>query len=250
MANITASLNASIVAGDGLTGNGALTKLITGLSFATAVNMQYLFPETIGVAPPAQPVCTPGTGGSMTSGNYLVKITYVNAPQGESLPSVESASQTVSSSGTLVVTSPAASSPATAYNVYITASGGSTGTETLQNVAPIAIGTNYTQTAAVSAGAALPGANTTLVFQFTLPQSPAQAVYVRNLSTSSQVASVAWTKQGGTSVAVCDLIAGAAGVGSSIMLWEVAAGTNQGGITAVNVTVSAVQAVVDAFFAG
>jgi hypothetical protein len=176
--SITSSLNLAIVSTDG---SASLSKSVTGLSFI-GINEMYIQPQVIGVNPPLQPVCTPTTGGSMAAGNYLVKITYVNAPQGESLPSPESASATVAASGKLTVASPAASSPATGYNVYITAAGGSTNTETKQNTNPIPIGTNYVQSAAVSAGAALPGSNSTLTYSVPLPQTPAQLVYLRNLA--------------------------------------------------------------------
>src|SRR5574340_161757 len=213
----------------------ALQVNVTGLSFV-GIDEEYRETQVIGVAAPAQPACTPGTGGSMVSGNYLVKTTYVDAPQGESLPSPESTSQTVASSGTLEVNSPAASGSAQFYNVYITAAGGASGTETLQNATPIPIGTNYTQSAAVSAGAALPVTNTTLTFAPDIPEKPAQVVYLRNVSPSSQVVSALWTKQGGTSQPVLDLV-----VNAAIAFLEPTAGAQQGGITALSLVASAPQ---------
>ena len=91
--SITSSLSLSIITSDG---QATMTKSVTGLSFV-GVNEMYAQPLVVGVAPPAQPTATPDTGGSMTAGAYLVKISYVNAPQGESLPSPESASATVAS---------------------------------------------------------------------------------------------------------------------------------------------------------
>lgn len=176
--SITSSFTLAIVTTDG---SASLTKPVTGLSFP-GIQQDYISPLTIGVAPPPQPTCTPGAGGSMTAGNYLVKITYTNAPQGESLPSTESTSQTVSASGKLTVASPPASGSATGYNVYITAAGGSTNTETKQNTNPIPIGTPYVQSAAVTSGSALPGSNTTLSYTAVISQSPVQLGYVRNLA--------------------------------------------------------------------
>ncbi|HEV2378706.1 MAG TPA: hypothetical protein VG206_02805 [Terriglobia bacterium] len=234
----------TIQLGDNL-GNQAFVKSITGLQYS-GVNSSYQAGQLLGVAPPAQPVCTPGTGGSMVAGNYLVKITYVNAPQGESLPSAESVSETVASSGTLVVTSPSASSPATGYNVYITAAGGSTGTETKQNATPIAIGTNYTQSAAVTSGAALPATNSTLTWNPTFPVTPAQFGYVRNVSAvNGPSLAVSWTAQGGGSLKVLDLVPEA-----EISFCEVSAGAGIGGITAMAIVASAVQAGVEIVLVG
>jgi len=176
---LSSSLNLSITSSDG---SSTWTKPVTGLAFTQGRNQMYPQGLTIGTpAPVAAPTITPGTGGSMSSGVYKVKLTYVDAPGGESTPSPESTA-TVSASGTLLVASPAASNSAQYYNVYITAAAGSTGTETLQNSSPIPIGTNYTQSAAVASGAALPSSNSTLAWTVPLPQTPAQAAYIRNLA--------------------------------------------------------------------
>lgn len=233
---ITSTFTRTMALGDGgSTPNVAMNKQIveqyTGSSFL------YNPSQLVGVNAPSAPTCTPGTGGSMVAGNYLVKITYANAPQGESLPSAESTSQTVASSGTLIVTSPAISSPATHYNVYITAAGGSTGTETKQNSSPIPIGTNYVQSAAVSSGAALPGSNTTLVWAPTLPAT-VQVAYIHNLGGGHL--NVQWTRTGGSSQNVIDLVSGA-----DISFSEPSAGAGLGGITALTLTPDAVQTSVD-----
>ncbi len=230
----------SILTSDGISGNTPSTKVVSGLAYS-GTNGGYVSPQTIGVAAPAQPVGTAGTSGSMTAGIYLIKVTYVNAPQGESLPSVESAAVTVSASGTLTVTSPAASSPATGYNVYITAAGGSSGTETKQNSTPIAIGTNYVQSAAVSSGASLPGSNSTLIFTPTFPATPIQSFYIRNtmVANSGNVASITWTPQGGSSNKALDLVPQAA------ILFCEPSGTTTGGITALSITVNQVQSTLE-----
>jgi hypothetical protein len=190
---------------------------------------------------------TTGGTGSVAAGNYRVVVTYVNAPQGESLTSAESASLTVLSSGTITVPSPAASAPATAYNVYITAANGASGTETKQNSSPILIGVPYTRTTAITAGTSLPSSNSTLTYVADLGVTPAQVVYLRNkaVAGSGQVASITWTPQGGTSASVLDLQPQAA-----LCFLEPAAGVSQGGISALTITVNAVQTPVETFFAG
>jgi hypothetical protein len=184
--------------------------------------------STAGTVPTSN---TTGTAGSVAVGTYFVKVTYVNAPQGESLPSPESVQITALASSSIVVPSPPASAAAAAYNVYITAANGATNTETKQNTSPVPIGTNYTQSAAITAGAAMPGSNTTLNYTFTLPQSPAQAVYLRNLTAVGGASmAVTWTPQGGASVKTLDLVPQAA-----ILFLEPVAGNGVGGITALSV---------------
>ena len=243
---ITSSCTLTMSVSDGINGNTALQKQIPGssLSFTGSVET-YVQSQLVGsAAPTAAPTCTPGTGGSMAAGNYLVKVTYVNAPQGETTPSPESTSQTVAASGTLTVNSPPASAPASAYNVYMTAAGGASGTETKQNSSPIPIGTNYVQTAAVTAGSALPGSNTTLTLTPVLTIIPLQFVYVRNISTSI-VVSLSWTPQGGSSNKVLDLVPNAA-----IVAVEPTAGTALGGITAWSVTAASPGASIEWLWTG
>jgi hypothetical protein len=123
-------------------------------------------PKPIALSAPAAPTGSVSTasgtlsGGTSPTGDYFVKITYVNS-FGESLPSAETGPGTfhLSANGNITVNSPIASGNATGWNVYIS---GTTGTETKQNGGtPVAIGTNYTQSVALVGGAALPGANTT-----------------------------------------------------------------------------------------
>lgn len=105
---------------------------------------------------PAAPVLSAVAGGTLAATTYYVKITYTNAI-GETLPSPES-SLAVVADDVLSVASPAATSGATGWNVFVSTA---TGTETLQNSSPIAIGTAWQEpTTGLIAGAALPTANT------------------------------------------------------------------------------------------
>ncbi len=111
--------------------------------------------------PPAAPTLAAVTGTAPVAGVYGVEITYVNAA-GETLAS---ASSPITTSGTttiaIQVTSPSAYYNATGWNAYFTTAGETT-TYYKQNTAAIAIGTAYTQSAAiVTTGAAPPSANTT-----------------------------------------------------------------------------------------
>ncbi len=76
---------------------------------------------------------------------------------GETLASTE-ASLAVAANHVLTVQSPPAIAGATGWNVYLSTA---TGTETKQNAAPIAIGTNFQEpNTGLIAGAALPATNT------------------------------------------------------------------------------------------
>lgn len=91
-------------------------------------------------ANPAAPTTSTSSAGLLAGVTAYVKTTYVGG-FGETEPSGET-SQVVASNHVLVVTSPAAATGATGYNVYV---GTAAGTETLQNASPIAIGTNWTE---------------------------------------------------------------------------------------------------------
>jgi len=99
---------------------------------------------------PATPTTGTTSGGSLTGATYYVKVTYVG-PFGETLASGE-ATQIIATNNLLTVTSPAAATDATGYNVYASIA---TGTETLQTAAPIAIGTNWTQPTSGLSGSAV-----------------------------------------------------------------------------------------------
>jgi hypothetical protein len=88
---------------------------------------------------------------------YFVKITYVTA-SGETTPSSE-ASLAVAASHVLSVASPAASTGAIGWTVYVSTASGA---ETKQNASPLAIGTAWQEpNAGLVAGAAPPAVNTT-----------------------------------------------------------------------------------------
>lgn len=110
------------------------------------------------VNPPSAPILGTTPGGTLALTTYFVKITYVTASGGETTPSAE-ASQIILLNNLLTVASPGASSPATAYNVYVSAT---TNTETKQNATPIPLGTNWTEPASgLLTGSALPSRNGT-----------------------------------------------------------------------------------------
>lgn len=110
-----------------------------------------------GLAAPTAPSLSSVAGGSLGGTTYFAKITYQTA-QGETVPSGES-SLAVAANNLLKVTSPSAAAGATGYNVYVSTS---SGTETKQNTAPIAIGTAWTEpTSGLIAGASPPAASPT-----------------------------------------------------------------------------------------
>ncbi len=109
-------------------------------------------------APPAVPTLAATAGGTLTSqGTMYVRVTFVTA-FGETNPSGESF-LAIPDNNELVVSAPTnAPSTATGWNCYI---GKSSGGETLQNTTAIALGVNYTLTAAPTiTGAACPGSLT------------------------------------------------------------------------------------------
>jgi hypothetical protein len=109
--------------------------------------------------PTVAPTLASSAGGTMAATTYYVVYTYTDA-QGQTVASPE-ASLAVAADYLLTVTSPAASTNATGYNVYV---GTATGQETLQNSSPIALGTNWTEpTSGLIAGTALPTINSTAV---------------------------------------------------------------------------------------
>lgn len=106
-------------------------------------------------ASPAAPTLGTTSGGTITGATYYAKVTYVGG-FGETEPSGET-SQAISTNNLLTLTSPAASGDATGYNVYVSTA---SGTEALQNAAPIAIGTGWTQpTTGLVAGTTPPTIN-------------------------------------------------------------------------------------------
>lgn len=103
----------------------------------------------VGVAaPPLAPSLSAAlSGGTVDDGVYGVVITYLNAT-GETLASAASyiySKSTTANQGTITVASPAASTNATKYKVYMTAKNG--GPLLLQNTTGTNLGTNFTLSA-------------------------------------------------------------------------------------------------------
>lgn len=89
--------------------------------------------------PPGTPSLSEVSGGTLAATTYYVVITYTNST-GQTTASAE-ASLAVAANNLLSVASPAASTAATGWNVFVSTS---SGTETLQNSSPIPIGTAWT----------------------------------------------------------------------------------------------------------
>lgn len=98
------------------------------------------------VATPATPALTAGSSGSLATGAVYVRTTYVSA-LGETVGSPEAQIAVTGPSGSVQVTSPPAVTGATGYSIYAAPAPNA---ETLQNTAPVAIGTNYSITTLMS----------------------------------------------------------------------------------------------------
>ena len=109
-------------------------------------------------APIAGTAAVSTTSGTLPSGNYSFKITYTNV-YGETLPSAESTTYTLSASGNLSVNGPIVQGNASGWNLYVTATPGSGWTK--QNTTPVAIGTAYVKSTPLNSGAVPPVINTT-----------------------------------------------------------------------------------------
>lgn len=113
--------------------------------------------ETGVIATPSAPGLSTVASVGATGQTVFVTVTLVNAA-GETDASPES-TLVVPAASLPVVVSPAQVSNAFGYNVYAS---DTTGTETLQNTAPIPIGQNYTlQDTLVTTGGSAPSTNTT-----------------------------------------------------------------------------------------
>jgi hypothetical protein len=115
---------------------------------------------------PQSPITLVVTGGALLSRTYYVRLTFVDDSGGQSVGSDTSVSQYIPANMLFYVKSPTIPFGANAsgvlynqYNVYVgTVEGG----ETLQNVAPISIGTDWQEpsTGLITTGAALPSSST------------------------------------------------------------------------------------------
>lgn len=135
--------------------------------------------------------------GSLSAGTYYVKIAYYNST-GIGIASPE-ASITLSGTGKIIVTAPVLQpASATGYKVYVSTT---TGTETLQGTS--SAWSNYTQSAALVAGAALPSSNGSACSVYfsdeLIPTGTGYSVNLRNRA-GSQIAGFpqTWCTFGGT----------------------------------------------------
>lgn len=139
-----------------------------------------------GDAAVAAPVLSSNLGsGSLAAGTYFVRYTWANGT-GESQASAER-SFTLTSAGTLVVQAPSGvPQAATSMKVYISASSGS---ETLQGNVSVNNGVlagNFSQSAALTAGAAVPTTNTALCqIRFNDELQPSYTGYVVTFTNTS-----------------------------------------------------------------
>lgn len=110
---------------------------------------------------PQAPHSTTASGGALSARRYYLRVTFVDAAGNESLPS-ETAEQWVAASSLITVKAPqpelsvgSAGISYTSYNVYASTTEGS---ETLQNVSPTLITTDWTEdaTGLTTSGATVP----------------------------------------------------------------------------------------------
>lgn len=109
-------------------------------------------------SPAAAPVLSSLAAGTLAATDYFVTVTYAT-PTGETTASPE-ANLNIAADNELVVQSPPWISGAMGWNVYVSTA---TGTEKLQNSAPIGLGTNWTQTTLpITSGPSAPVQNSTV----------------------------------------------------------------------------------------
>ena len=154
-------ITGSRVGGNTIVSTSTQLLVVDDLPVPPLASMELSVLNSLGVAfptntPPAAPTLSSVAAGTLAATTYYVKITYVNAA-GETLPSAE-ASLAVAADYVLSVASPAATSGASGWNVFVSTA---TGTETLQNSSPIAIGTAWQEpTTGLISGSALPTTST------------------------------------------------------------------------------------------
>ncbi|HEX3970433.1 MAG TPA: hypothetical protein VHX19_03870 [Stellaceae bacterium] len=129
------------------------------------------------IAAPPAPSLSHVAGGSLAAATLFAKVTLVS-PSGETAASSET-SLAVAANNLLLIASPASAGNATGWNAYV---GSASGAETLQNAAPIALGTSWTEavTGLLTGGVPPPAANTTGwdVFNLFVPDPAASASFV------------------------------------------------------------------------
>jgi hypothetical protein len=116
------------------------------------------------------PIVQSVSGGSLTARTYYVKITFVDSLGGESASTANGTEQWIALDNLAIIRTPYIAFNTTdigvkyaSYNVYASVTEGS---ETLQTVTPIAIGTDWTEptTGLTTTGASVPTANTLAQF--------------------------------------------------------------------------------------
>ena len=108
-----------------------------------------------GTGPAAPGFTKANSGGTVLTGTYGAKVTYVSAA-GETVASAAATVTTTADISTLTVASPAANANATGWYAYLTQVGGSTYTRQQAAGSPTAVGTGLTLTAPPSSGGAQP----------------------------------------------------------------------------------------------
>lgn len=176
----------------GAVANGTL--LLTLSQAATVPGSFAVVPQTVSCATSSDgsvvgvnnPLATPlGSAypgvGTLAAGNYFVEIAYTAALGTVSLPSPEQV-LALNAAGELVINAPALRpAAATGYQVYI---GTASGAETLQGA--VSGWGSYTQSSALTAGAALPTQNTTLcTLTFNDQTIPSDTYYTATLEDSA-----------------------------------------------------------------
>lgn len=124
------------------TKNGIFTSSSWQPYFGSDALQPFVAPSASSLTAPAAPTLSAVTSGTLGARTVYVKTTYTGAA-GESLASSES-SLAFTAGQVVRVTSPAAASGATGYNVYAS---DSIGSEVLQTSTPISIGVNWTESA-------------------------------------------------------------------------------------------------------
>lgn len=227
-------LSLSISTGDDQ-GAIPMVKSIGGLAFTGTLSEQIQV-FAIGVAAPVNLAAQGSlTGGSFSAGTYYWVVTGLNGA-GETTGSNE-VSVVLTGSTSSVTLAWAAMPGATSYRVY---RGTSSGSESHYQAAST---NSFTDTGATGTSGTVPVSNTTgTTWTPTLPMTPLQFVYVRNLFSSAGNLTPTWTPTGGSSAALPALAPGAA-----ILLLEPSV-ISGGGITALSFSASAPGTIVELNF--
>lgn len=140
-----------------------------------------LLPSSVPPAPVAPVPTTSASGGTVLAGTYQVKVSYVTASGGETLPSPAGSIVTTGSVSTITVPSPTTSPGATGWYAYVSQAGGSATAVTRQQTAgsPTPIGTGLTLTAPPTSTGSAPLAASTAGWQasYIIPDPPADNRY-------------------------------------------------------------------------